>query len=82
MVHQDRTRDFFECAKGISKTGLPPAPRTAHSSFYVAAKQISRDIYATHEKLEKLAKRTLFFHTEAVAFVILKRDMLMILCGM
>lgn len=56
MVYKDRTREFFECAKSISSKSLPAAPRTSHSAFFVAAKQISRDIYATHEKLEKLAK--------------------------
>mmetsp|Transcript_21058 Transcript_21058/g.32146 ORF Transcript_21058/g.32146 Transcript_21058/m.32146 type:complete len:283 (+) Transcript_21058:40-888(+) len=56
MVHKDRTGEFLACAETISKTAISSPPRKTQSPFFVGAKQISRDIYATHEKLEKLAK--------------------------
>lgn len=56
MVARDRTRDFFKCAETLHHKAIPVAPRSTRTPFFVAAKQISRDIYATHEKLEKLAK--------------------------
>jgi len=56
VAHQDRTKEFFSCAEAMSKSAIVPPPRSTHSPFFVAAKQISRDIYSTHEKLEKLAK--------------------------
>ena len=42
----------------MAQKTIPAAPRATRSAFLVSAKQISRDIYATQEKLEKLAKRT------------------------
>jgi len=56
MVARDLTREFFQCAETLHHKAIPVAPRSSRTPFFVAAKQISRDIYATHEKLEKLAK--------------------------
>jgi len=51
------TQDFRSCAAQLSKTEIrAPSKQNNRSAFMLAAKQISLDIYRTHEKLEKLAK--------------------------
>jgi hypothetical protein len=62
MVTENRTQDFHSIVLRQRKNNIvSPLPKQApKSAFSVAAQQISKEICATHEKLEKLAKRMSF----------------------